>query len=95
MAVLNVISGNLTAYISEHLPQFLVASNITLSPIIMKETGQDLIKKILYLIISRLTEIIFWFHQTETLKNLIKLSLKNVSLCLTLIYLQKIFLKIN
>ena len=87
MAVLNVISGNLTAYISEHLPQFLVASNITLSPIIMKETGQDLIKKILYLIISRLTEIIFWFHQTETLKNLIKLSLKNVSLCLTLIYL--------
>ena len=87
MAVLNVISGNLTAYISEHLPQFLVASNITLSPIIMKETGQDLIKKNLYLIISRLTEIIFWFHQTETLKNLIKLSLKNVSLCLTLIYL--------
>ena len=87
MAVLNVISGNLTAYISEHLPQFLVASNIILSPIIMKETGQDLVKKILYLIISRLTEIIFWFHQTETLKNLIKLSLKNVSLCLTLIYL--------
>ena len=87
MAVLNVISGNLTAYISEHLPQFLVASNIILSPIIMKETGQDLVKKILYLIISRLAEIIFWFHQTETLKNLIKLSLKNVSLCLTLIYL--------
>ena len=28
MAVPNIISGNLTASISDHLPQFLVASNI-------------------------------------------------------------------
>ena len=44
MAVPNIISGNLTAPISDHLPQFLVAPNIffnasTLNPIIMKETG--------------------------------------------------------
>ena len=44
MAVPNIISGNLTAPISDHLPQFIVAPNIffnasTLNPIIMKETG--------------------------------------------------------
>ena len=70
MAVPNLISGNLTASISDHLPQFLVAPNIilmplTLNPIIMNETGQDLIKKILYLIISQLTVIIFCFHLTQ------------------------------
>ena len=80
MAVPNIISGNLTASILDHLPQFIVAPNIflmhlTLNPIIMKETGQDLIKKILYLIISQLTGIIFCFHLTQTLKNPIKLSL--------------------
>ena len=55
MAVPNIISGNLTASESDHLPQFLVAPAIflmplTLNPIIMKETGLDLIKKTLYLI---------------------------------------------
>ena len=43
----------------------------------MKETGQDLIKKILYLIISQLNGIIFCFHLTQTLKNPIKLSFKS------------------
>ena len=51
MAVPNIISGNSTASISDHLPQSLVAPKIflmllNLSPVIMKETGQDLIKKI-------------------------------------------------
>ena len=77
MAVPNIISGNLTASVSDHLPKFLPAPNIfsmlfTQSQIIMKETGQDLIKKTLYLIISWITGIIFCFHQTQTLKNPIK-----------------------
>ena len=38
----------------------------------MKESGEDLIKKILYLVISQLNEIIFCFHLTQTLKNPIK-----------------------
>ena len=88
MAVPNIISGNLTASISEHLPQFLVAPNIflmplTLNPIIMKETGQDLIKKTWCLLISQLNGIIFCFHQTQTLENLIKLSMRSLSLYLT------------
>ena len=95
MAVPNIIPGNLAASISDHLPQFLVAPNIFLMPltlnlIIMKETGQDVIKKILYLIISELNWIIFCFHLTQTLKNYIKLSLKSLSLALL-----KKFLKIN
>ena len=89
MAVPSIISGNLTASILDHLPQFLVAPNtflmpLTLDPIIMKEIGQDLIKKILYLIISQLTGKIFFFNLTQTLKNSIKLSLKSLNLYLTL-----------
>ena len=44
MAVPNIISGNLTASISDQLPQFLVAPNIFFNvsypknPIIMKDT---------------------------------------------------------
>ena len=38
----------------------------------MKKTGPDLIKKVLYLIISQLTGIIFCFHAIETLKSPIK-----------------------
>ena len=92
MAVPNIIFGNLRAPISDHLPQFFVAPNIffsmplTLSPIIMKETGQDLIKKILYLI-SWLTGIIICLHQTQTLKNPAKFSLKSLSLYLKLKHL--------
>ena len=92
MAVPNIISGNLTASILDHLPQFLVAPNIflmplTLNPVIMKETGQDLINKILYLIISQLNGITFCFHLTQTPKNPIKLSLKSLSLYLTPMHL--------
>ena len=92
MALLNIIFGNLTASISDHLLQFLVAPNIFLMPltlnlIIMKETGQDLIKKIFYMIISQLNEIIFCSHPTQTLKNPIKLSLKSLSLYLTPMHL--------
>ena len=92
MAVPSIISGNLTASILDHIPQFLVAPNIflmplTLDPIIMKETGQDLIKKILYLIISQLTGIIFCFHLTQTLKIPIKISLKRLNLYLQLMHL--------
>ena len=55
MAIPNTTSGNLTASISDHLPQFLIAANIfsislILSPINMKEAGQDLIKKLLFFI---------------------------------------------
>ena len=60
MVSANIISGNLTASISDHVPQFLVASNIFSIPHItnlknMKETGQHLIKKILCVIIFQLT----------------------------------------
>ena len=85
MVVPNIISGNLIASISDHPPQFLAARNIFFNasyPIsnIMKETGQDLIKKILYLIISQLTGITFCFHLTQTMKNPVKLFLKSLSL---------------
>ena len=57
----------------------------------MKATGQDLIKKILYLMISQLIGIIFCFHQTPTLKNSLKLSFKIFSLYFTLaLYLPEI-----
>ena len=46
----------------------------------MKETGNNLIKQILYLIIFELTEIVFNFHQILELKNSIKVSLKKLSL---------------
>ena len=55
---------------------------LTLNPIIKKETGQDLTKKILCLIISWLNRIDFCFHLTQTLKNPIKLSLKSLGLYL-------------
>ena len=50
------ISGNLTGTISDHLPQFLIVPNISLtllstSKIFMREIGLTLIKKILFLII--------------------------------------------
>ena len=89
MSLPNIISGSLTASILDYFPPFLVAPNtffqiFTLIPIIMKETCQDSIKKTLYLIISRLTGIIFSFHQTQALKNPITLSWKSLSLYLTL-----------
>ena len=60
MAVPNMISGNLTASISDHLPKFLVALNIFFNASCPKSSiGQDLIRKILYLIISQLNGITF------------------------------------
>ena len=62
----------------------------------MKETGQDLIKKILYLIISQSNGISFCFHLTQTLTNPIKFSWKSLSLYLTLmnldIYIMKVYI---
>ena len=46
----------------------------------MKETGNNLIKQILYLIIFELTGTVFCFHQILELKNPIKVSLKSLSL---------------
>ena len=78
MAVPNIISGNLTASISGHLLQFLVAPNILFNASYPKfnnygrgSSRSDQEK--LYLVISQLTGIIFCFHLTETLKNPIKL----------------------
>ena len=93
MVVPNITPAILKASIPDKLPQLFVAPNFffsipfMLSLIIMKETALDLIKKILYLIISRLTEIIFCFHRTQTLKNAIKISLKSLILYLKLIHL--------
>ena len=64
MAAPKIFSGNLTVSISDHLPQFLVGSKIFFSiphisnPINMKETDQNLIKKLLSLIIFQLTGVI-------------------------------------
>ena len=51
------ISGNLTAAISDHLPQFMIVPNVFSNPphpqtrlTFLKETGQTLIKKTLFLI---------------------------------------------
>ena len=61
-----------------------IFKDFTLCHRIIKETGQDLIKKILDLIISRLTGIIFCFHQTQTPENPITLFWKSLNLYLTL-----------
>ena len=87
MTVPNIISGNLTASISDHLLQFLAGPNtfsilVTSSPKHMKETCQNLIKKILHLNVFPFTKIIFCFHQT----NIIKIFLKSLSLYLTITY---------
>ena len=87
MTILNIISGNLAASISDHLLQFLAGPifsiPVTSSSKYMKETCQNLIKKILYLNFFLLTKIIFCFHQT----NIIKVFLKSLSLYLTITYL--------
>ena len=55
MVLPDIISGNLTATLSDHFPQFLIAPSIFLNSSIprvkthMKEIGQDLINKILLL----------------------------------------------
>ena len=94
-AVPNIISGNLTDSILDHLPQFLVAFNASHPRSNNYERDWYLIKKILYLIISQLNGITFCFHLTQTPKNPIKLSLKSLSLYLTAMHLCKKCLKIN
>ena len=47
-----LISGNLTATVSDHLPQFVITPNMfgisqAINPVFMKETGPNLIEKIL------------------------------------------------
>ena len=49
----DIISGNLTATISDHLPQFSIVPNMlvifqAINLIFMKETGPNLIQKILF-----------------------------------------------
>ena len=85
MAVPNIISGNLTASMSDHLPQFLVVliffSILPISnPINMKKIDQNLTKKVLLWIIFWLIGISFCLHQTRTLINYIKVSLKSLNL---------------
>ena len=92
MAVPNIISGNLTASISDHLPQFLVVlilfSILPISnPINMKKIDQNLTKKVLLWIIFRLIGISFCLHQTRALINHTKVSLKSLNLCSTFMYI--------
>ena len=57
----DIILSNLTATIPDHLPQFAIIPTIFLAIsqainiIFMKETGQNLVKKILFLTIFQLT----------------------------------------
>ena len=79
MAVPNIISG--TVSISDYLLKFLVAPKffsipLTLSPINKTQTSEDLIKKILHLIIFWLTRIILSIHQIQSLKNPKNVSIK-------------------
>ena len=54
----NTISGNLTATISDHLPQFIILPNVFSNPPSNKETGPILCKKTLYWTIFLLTGIL-------------------------------------
>ena len=59
----DAISGNLTSMISDHLPQIMIVPSVFANlpqtdPISMKETGQTLIKLILYLTIFLLIGMI-------------------------------------
>ena len=57
MALLSIISGNLTTTLSNHLPQFLLHLNVTLDSSTpraskCKAIAQDLMKKILLLVFN-------------------------------------------
>ena len=43
----DIISGNITATISDHLPQFLISPNTFADPMFLKGTGQILTRKTL------------------------------------------------
>ena len=85
ISVPNIILGNITASIQTTFHSFLIFLSILLItvPINRKDTGQDLINKILFLIIFWLNIIIFCLHQTWKLIIHIKLSLKSLYLYLT------------
>ena len=91
IAVPYINSANLTASISDHLPQFLVAPNIFFNTSYPKSNNykRDL---------SRfdqenfvLSWIISCFHLIQILANSMKLSMKSLSLYLTLIHLEENF----
>ena len=80
MAVTNIIPGNLTDSISDHVPQFLVAPNVFFNAFYPKSNNYKrdwsrFDQENLYLIISQLNLIIFCFNLTQTLKNPVKLFL--------------------
>ena len=92
MAVPNITSGNLTASTSDHFPQFFVVPNIFLNASYLKSNYYqrewsrfDQENFVLDYFSVELHN--FSFHLTQTLKNPIKLSLKSLSLYLTLMHL--------
>ena len=65
MALPNILCGNLTATLSDLLPQFLLGpiTPLLLSGLInMREIGHDLNKKTLFLIIFQLIGKIYCLH---------------------------------
>ena len=90
MAVPNIISGNLTASISDHLPQFLVAPNIFFNASYPKsdnyERGWSRFDQEKFVLDYFSVE---WHNVliSQTLKNPVKLSLKSLSLYLTPMHL--------
>ena len=94
MAVPNIIYGNLTASILDHLPQFLVAPNIFFNGSYPKSNNYErdwsrFDQENFVLDFSQLNGITFCFHLTQKLKDPIKLSLKSLSLYLTPMHLLK------
>ena len=96
MAVPNIIFGDLTATISDHLPQLLVAPNIFFNTSYPKSNNHErdwsrFDQENFILGYFSVEWNNFLLHLTQTLKNPIKLSLKSLSLYLTLMHLQKKF----
>ena len=92
MAVPNITSGNLTASILDHFPQFLVVPNIFLNASYPKSNNYQrdwsrFDQENFVLDYFSVEWHNFSFHLTQTLKNPIKLSLKSLSHYLTLMHL--------
>ena len=92
MAVPNITSGNLTASILDHFPQFLVVPNIFLNASYPKSNNYQRdwsrFDQENFVLDSFSVEWQnFSFHLTQRLKNSLKLSLKSFSLYLTLMHL--------
>ena len=73
MILPNIISGNLTTTLSEHLPRPFIAPNIFLNSSTPRSDKyeRDLIKKTLFLIIVQLVGII-WLASNMNVDNLFK-----------------------